>query len=75
MEAAEAGSQPTPSRASAALASKIWSSVTDSHSPLVKRIARKAFFQFTGSPMRMAEASVCGSVTGTISEAPVASIL
>ncbi|MND05728.1 hypothetical protein D3C83_266960 [compost metagenome] len=57
------------------MASKISASVTDSHNPFVARSARSAFFQFTGSPIRIAEAAVCGSATGTISFAPVATIL
>ena len=43
IDAADAGSQPTPSCASAALAAKICSSVTDSQYPWVRRIARNAF--------------------------------
>ena len=62
--AAEAGSQPMPSRPMTALASAISSSVTSSTWPPVLRTPRRDFFQERGLPMRMAVAMVSGSVTG-----------
>jgi len=64
-EAADAGSQKTPSLAARSRwAAAISASVTESISPSDSSRAAIALAQDAGLPIRMAVAKVCGSVTG-----------